>query len=371
MQSYLSDFTVIRPRYEKNQRSILHWIAGAHSRWLENEPEPKAMLLEDLKKIERGTKKIQTRGTQLPDLEHEDWQSMSIFRLDKHPRGLGLKERTTFFSKEVTELFEQFYPEKKELPHHLIHVTCTGYASPSGAQKIVSLRGSRKTQVTHAYHMGCYGAFPAIQMGTGFLMSSSENLFVDVVHTELCSLHINPSLHTKGQLVIESLFADGFIKYRVQKQRSSSCFRILSFLEEIVPDSIQDMSWACTDSCFEMFISKEVPFKIGQELKSFLERLSKKAKVSFEELLKKAVFAIHPGGPKIIEQVSRQLDLETSQTEHSFEILKSCGNMSSATIPHIWQKILSDPKVPKDTFVVSVAFGPGLTFAGSILQKQG
>ncbi len=371
MLSYISDFHVIRPRYEKDHKAILEWIAKAHLRSAGSEPDLVKALLEDLKKIEVGTKKIQTRGTQLEDLEHESWEAMSIFRLDQFPSGLGLTERTKRFTSEVSGLFEQFYPENAFMPDHLIHVTCTGYSSPSGAQRIVSLRKATDSQVTHAYHMGCYGAFPAIQIGSGFLMSSPSDLTVDVVHTEMCSLHMNPSNHTKMQLIIESLFADGFIKYTLKKKRSKSSFQVIAFLEEIIPDSSQDMIWSCTDQCFSMEMSKEVPFKIAKELEAFLQRLAKKAGLSFEELLKNAVFAIHPGGPKIIEQVTRLLSLNTWQVDHSFEILKSCGNMSSATMPHIWQKILLDPEVKEGTFVVSMGFGPGLTLAASILQKQG
>jgi predicted naringenin-chalcone synthase len=34
---------------------------------------------------------------------------------------------------------------------------------------------------------------------------------VDIVHTELCSLHLQPLRHEAEQLVIQSLFADGCI----------------------------------------------------------------------------------------------------------------------------------------------------------------
>ena len=36
-----------------------------------------------------------------------------------------------------------------------------------------------------------------------------------IVHTEMCSLHLDPSRHEPEQIVIQSLFADGFIAYDV------------------------------------------------------------------------------------------------------------------------------------------------------------
>jgi predicted naringenin-chalcone synthase len=50
-------------------------------------------------------------------------------------------------------------------------------------------------------------------------------------------------------------------------------------------------------------------------------------------------------------------------------VLADCGNMSSATLPHIWKLLLEDPAVPPGTLIPSMAFGPGLTVCGAVLQK--
>ena len=76
-------------------------------------------------------------------------------------------------------------------------------------------------------------------------------------------------------------------------------------------------------------------------------------------------FAIHPGGPKIIDKVAHALELNSIQYRNSIEILQSRGNMSSATLPHIWGKILQEPSFP---YVATVAFGPGLTVTGALFK---
>ena len=83
--------------------------------------------------------------------------------------------------------------------------------------------------------------------------------------------------------------------------------------------------------------------------------------------LKKAVFAIHPGGPKIIDSIAHGLDLSEEQVSASIKILKSRGNMSSATLPHVWQQILSENYEDRQP-IVSLAFGPGLSIFGSIFE---
>jgi predicted naringenin-chalcone synthase len=50
-------------------------------------------------------------------------------------------------------------------------------------------------------------------------------------------------------------------------------------------------------------------------------------------------------------------------------VLRDHGNMSSATLPHIWARIAVDTSVPSGTLITSLAFGPGLTVYGAVLRK--
>ena len=81
------------------------------------------------------------------------------------------------------------------------------------------------------------------------------------------------------------------------------------------------------------------------------------------------VFAIHPGGPKIIDFIQRQLQLEDEQVEVSREILYRFGNMSSATLPYMWSELIERDSVPAGTLILSLAFGPGLTAAAAVFEK--
>lgn len=365
---FLSDFHILRPKFEIEQKAILEWVAKAH---LYSEQRsggsPPNLLSQRLLKIGLGENKIKKRGICLPDILHTEWSQMLIYNLDKTPQGYGFKERTHLFDQLVTEIFQNFYAKEAPLPSHLIHVTCTGYSAPSGAQKIVSSRkGRAQTTVTHAYHMGCCAAMPAIRMAKGF---SREGNSVDIVHTELCSLHMNPLAHDNEQLVVQTLFGDGFIKYSVGEEKKG--LEVLALHEEIVPHSLDDIGWECHEWGLAMKLSKEVPHVIAQYLSSFLQNLAKKADLAFEKFADKSFFAIHPGGVKIIEEISKLLSLKPWQTHHSRSIMQNFGNMSSATQPHIWEKMLQDPEVPANVPIFSFAFGPGITISGGIFKKCG
>lgn len=355
----LLDFQIIRPQHESTQENGLEWFAQAHTK-AESREGFRETIREKLWHVGCKPDKIAKRGHVLADYLHLDWEKMQVYRLHENPAGENISIRSKIYQEEVESVFERFFPEGSSPPDDLIHVSCTGYVSPSGAQALVSKRNwGEKTTVTHAYHMGCYGSIPAIRMGIGFLQDEEKK--INIVHTEICSLHNNFSRHETHQLVSQSLFADGFIKYSMVNQSNLPSLQVMRVKEEIIPNSRASMTWEVAPWGFEMFLGKEVGVLIARHLPGYLERI---------KAPKNAIFAIHPGGPKILEYIQKALGLKDDQLGPSYEILKNYGNMSSATLPHIWEKILNDASVPFGTPIVSLAFGPGLSFAGAVMEKR-
>ncbi len=358
----LTDFEILRPEFETSQEEGLDWLVDAHVKASQDE-NLRASIKESLWRVGCKPAQIAKRGHVLPDFLHRDWEKMKIYRLHEQPEGKNLTARSQFFQEEVVKVFEKFYPENALAPDDMIHVTCTGYVSPSGAQVIVSQREwGALTTVTHAYHMGCYASIPAIRMGQGFLLSDPCKKRADIVHTELCTLHNNPLNHNLDQLVCQTLFADGFIKYSMLKTTDAPHFRLIAIREETIPHSLHAMTWTAVEWGFQMGLSREIPVLINREIKRFVETLC-------NPLPKNALFAVHPGGPKILNYAVKALGVSEEQMAFSFQILKEYGNMSSATLPHIWEKILKDPGVPNGTLIISLAFGPGLSISGAVMEK--
>lgn len=362
MATCLTDFKIIRPQYEKSQEDLLELIAEYHAK-AESSINPsinKAEFLESIRQrvfsLGLGKDKIQKRG---------------YFPLDSiaFSKEKGLSQKLQIFDQEMVPIFDAFYPDHIPLPSHIIQVSCTGYVAPSGAQRLVSQRSlGDRVSVTNAYHMGCYAAIPATRIAQGYLFASNEES--DIVHTEMCTLHMNSYIHTTEQLIVQGLFADGFIKYRLKKAPVKGAhLKILAIHETIVPSSTSSMTWTPRESGFHLSIGKEVPVFIARAIDGYLASLAKKADLDVE-LLKKAHFAIHPGGPKIIENVAKMVQLSDDQIKYSKEILFQYGNMSSATLPHIWERILADKNIQSKELIVSLAFGPGLTIAGALFEKE-
>lgn len=299
-----------------------------------------------------------------------------MMTFDEGPKGSDLGQKMLRYKEIARKVFDKAYEGDAQAPTSLIHVTCAGYVSPSSAQEFVSDRGWHGTGVTHSYHMGCYGAFPPVKMASGYLSNTTINSCgltedqVDIVHTEYLSLHGDYSTVEPGSLVNMTLFADGFMKYSVVRKSAladRSGLEIVAQYETIIPDSKDEMTWVPTAQLFEMYLSRAVPLKIKQSIKPFVQELCRRAEIDFEAERDNLFFAIHPGGPKILDHITQELGITTAQMHWSREVLNEFGNMSSATIPHIWARMLED--IPVGGVIVSMAFGPGLTATGLVLRK--
>ncbi|MCH4554072.1 3-oxoacyl-[acyl-carrier-protein] synthase III C-terminal domain-containing protein [Aestuariibaculum lutulentum] len=299
------------------------------------------------------------------------------FLEDSH-YGPKIEMRMDWFKTKLGHVFNKFYEYIANKPEHIIHVTCSGYSSPSLAQEAVINRDWNDVKVTHSYHMGCYGAFPAIRTGSGLLSLSDTKGRVDIIHTELLSVHLNLTEFSAANTMICSLFSDGFIGYSLYDENlfykegiknNRAGLKILASHEVIIPDSLEDMTWDLGEYSFLMTLSKRVPVFIRKNIKEFIIAMCNKIGLDFESEKESIYYAIHPGGPKIIDYVVNELNIDSNRAHWSYDILKHKGNMSSATVPHIFQKIINDPEIKVNTKIIAIAFGPGLTATGLLLEK--
>jgi len=378
--TWLTDFRALRPAQESEQQRLLDWTAGIHA--------TAAAALDGLTRTEQeafrerlsrviarcacGPSQIARRGHAAPDIGGD---GVPFYDVARSPRGPDTGARTRFFAQVARGIFDAFYADERTPPRDLIHVTCTGYASPSAAQELVARKGwGVRTRVTHAYHMGCYAALPAVRLAAGALVASGAlaapgEARADIVHTEMCSLHFDPGQHTIEQLVVQSLFADGFIRYSAVIAPRGPSLRVLAGAEQIVPDTAASMQWILGSHGMEMTLARDVPERISGALRGVVEDVYGRAGLELGDL-GRSVCAVHPGGPKIIDRVRDGLELAEWQVATSRAVLHDYGNMSSATLPHVWMRMIADAAVAPGTPVLSLAFGPGLTICAAVFRKE-
>ncbi len=364
-QVYLHSFKPVLPLYHLPQDELVNWTLESHKRCSELLGE-ETLHLEKLQKYCLSSEQIGERFYECDDVNMK-WNEHEIYSLsDESPYGAEIFDRNQFFANRAQDIFSEIY-QTEEKPGHLIHVTCTGYVSPSPAQMYFSHQDSAPA-ISHAYHMGCYASLPSIRLASGIVQGLGEDQ-VDIVHTEMCSLHMNPSMHNPEQIVVQTLFADGHIKYSAASSAVGPSFQVLKIKEQLVPDSGEDMTWVPSAYGMKMTLSREVPLKIAHVLGKFVKELCEEAGETIEDVVKNGLFAIHPGGPKIIAGVQERLGLSHEQVAASLKVLKERGNMSSATLPHVWNEMMKG-ELKNDQLVLSLAFGPGLTIFGSLFRVK-
>ncbi len=374
MTAILHGFHATEPTYSVEQHQSLRWLIEAHivaeiehTRLEGADAAAFATRLDRVfRRVACGPDAIATRRFVIPDLGTTEtrWDRDGLYDFARRPHGAGTAERMHAFQLHVRAYLEHAYAEAAPPPDELVHVTCTGYVSPSGPQELVARR-RWPTRVTHAYHMGCYAAIPALRVAAALAGEGRA----DVVHTELCSLHLDPTDHRLDQLVVQSLFADGLIRYSISTHAKARGLRALATAEQIVPDSAEAMTWIAGDHGMHMTLARDVPERVAGALREFVLGLLRSSGLGADRL-RTCIAAIHPGGPRILDGVERTLELRPDQLSASRTVLRERGNMSSATLPHIWGRIVADPASAPGSLVLSLAFGPGLTICGALFEVQ-
>jgi predicted naringenin-chalcone synthase len=365
MSTVISNFKIHKPANEVAQDDVSHWMTKVQSIATPDTFDERIVQSFAVKK-----ERISQRSFFCKDFGNTDIESNELFTL-KNNFSPSLRERSEFYQKAVDGVFESFFADKNDAPEEILHVSCTGYVSPSAGQKIIPRNDwCEKTGITHLYHMGCYAAMPAIKVAKGM----TDKKRVDIVHTEICSNHFNVTAQSPEQTVVQTLFADGAIKYSVDPNANKDNFsgngiNVIRMKEMIIPGSEEAMTWSFGENNLEMTLHRKVPRLIKENLKDYTVKLFESCGLDYEKEKESTIFAIHPGGPKIIEQIMILLDLTEEQVSFSNAVLKDRGNMSSATLPHVWKKIIEDDNVAKGKKIFSVAFGPGLTVAGFVGEK--
>jgi alkylresorcinol/alkylpyrone synthase len=243
----------------------------------------------------------------------------------------------------------------------LLAVSCTGYSGPGLdvhlADDLGLDRGLRRLAVGH---MGCYAALPALRTAAALAAASGRRALV--VCVELCSLHMLPPT-TREEAVVQALFADGAGAALVGGAGSGPA--LVGTRTRTVGGSETRMGWVVDDDGFHMSLSPRVPALVERGLAELVGNLLAPHGLTPAGV---AHWAVHPGGPEILDRVQRRLGLSDAQLAPSREVLADGGNRSSATVLFILEALLGSGEVQPGQWLVALAFGTGLTLEALLLR---
>jgi predicted naringenin-chalcone synthase len=238
---------------------------------------------------------------------------------------------------------------------HVVTVSCTGFMAPGVDVAILRALGMAATvQRTHVGYMGCHGAINGLRVARAFA-DAEANACVLVCAVELCTLHLHYGSDPQ-RLVANALFSDGAaaVVGVAADAGPADSWRLAATSSCLVPDSANAMSWTIGDHGFAMTLSKAVPRLIATNVQPWLTAWLADQGLALRDV---ASWAVHPGGPRILEAVEEGLCLPREALAVSREVFAACGNMSSPTILFILDRLRA-AAAPRPC--VALGFGPGL-----------
>lgn len=237
-------------------------------------------------------------------------------------------------------------------------VTCTGYATPGLDIRLAADLGMPAgLQRLLVGHMGCYAALPGLGAVADFVAARSRPAVM--LCCELTSLHVQPARNELEQVVAHALFSDAAAAVVVEPSARRGR-RVAAVVARTDPSTADHMTWDVTDLGFRMGLSPRVPDVLGRHVGDVVAELLRDAGLTVDDV---AGWAVHPGGPRILDVVRDSLGLAEEQMAASRRVLAEHGNCSSATVLLVLQE-LADVDGP----VVAMAFGPGLTLYAALLM---
>jgi alpha-pyrone synthase len=234
---------------------------------------------------------------------------------------------------------------------HLILATCTGFAAPGLDHWIIGRYGlPGATERTVVGFMGCQAAINALKLARQAVRSDPAARVL-VLNLELCSLHLQPSTAIE-QLLCFLLFADGCSAALVTAEPQG--LRLDGFHAALVPEARDQITWRIGDDGFDMTLSGFVPLTLARALPGQAAAILGGATASDY-----ALWAVHPGGRSVLDAVAHGLSLPEEALDPSRAVLREHGNMSSATVMFVLERMLATARPGQRG--CALAFGPGLS----------
>lgn len=241
----------------------------------------------------------------------------------------------------------------------LVVCSCTGYVAP-GLDILLARDLGLPADARRVFvgHMGCYAALPGLGVVADYVALNARPAALLCI--ELPSLHVQPPTADPQQVVAHALFSDAAAAVvLVPDGPGPGVTEVTSLTDSTTADH---MTWHVTDLGFRMGLSPRVPDVLAHHVAPLITGLLGRHGLTTGDV---ASWAVHPGGPRILDVVQQQLGLADVQLSGSRGCLAEHGNCSSPTVLLILDRPLREPAAGP---MVLMAFGPGLTlYAGLLL----
>lgn len=262
---------------------------------------------------------------------------------------------------------------------YLCCVSSTGFLTPGFSALLIKELGlTRDCARLDVVGMGCNAGLNGLNAVAGWAVMHPGELAV-MVCIEACSAAyvFDGTMRTS---VVNSLFGDGAAAVTLVGGRESdepgdvggahagtSRPQLLGFASHIIPDAVGAMRYEWDDqaSRFSFYLDPEVPYVVGANAETAINRLLGGAGLSRSEV---AHWIVHSGGRKVIDSLRVNLGLSRHDVRHTLSVLRDFGNLSSGSFLFSYERLLADGVPASGDHGVLMTMGPGSTIELALLR---
>ncbi|PNE38501.1 MULTISPECIES: type III polyketide synthase [Streptomyces] len=238
----------------------------------------------------------------------------------------------------------------------IIYVSCTGFMMPSLTAWLINHMGFRSdTRQIPIAQLGCAAGGAAINRAHDFCQAYPD-ANVLLVACEFCSLCYQPDDDGVGSLLSNGLFGDA-VAAAVMRGKGGTGVHLQRNASYLIPHTEDWISYAVRSTGFHFQLDKRVPGTM-EPLAPALRALAEEHKWDAGNL---DFYIIHAGGPRILDDLCRFLEVPPEAFRFSRATLTEYGNIASAVVLDALARMFDEASAQDGQRGLLAGFGPGIT----------
>ena len=247
---------------------------------------------------------------------------------------------------------------------YIITVSCTGIMIPSlDAYLINKLKLRQDIIRLPVTEMGCAAGISGIIYAKQFLQANpGKRAAVIAIESPTATFQLED--FSMANIVSAAIFGDGAACVLLSSDLTDEGPEILDEQMYHFYDNEHMMGFKLTNSGLQMVLDIEVPETIASHFPHIIHPFLQKNGIRIEDI---DHLIFHPGGKKIVQTVEELFSELGKNIEDTKEVLRSFGNMSSATVLYVLERFM-ERKLAKGEKGLMLSFGPGFSAQRVLLE---
>ncbi|PKG41118.1 type III polyketide synthase [Psychroflexus sp. MES1-P1E] len=247
---------------------------------------------------------------------------------------------------------------------YIITVSCTGIMIPSlDAYLINDLELRQDIIRLPVTEMGCAAGISGMIYAKQFLQAN-PNKRAAIVSFEAPTATLQLNDLSMANMVSSAIFGDGSACVLMSSEEACKGPEIIDESMYHFYNDTHMMGFDLTNSGLKMILDIDVPEKISDHFPDIIHPFLKANDTKIEDI-NHLIF--HPGGKKIINTVEALFGAMGKNIEDTKEVLRLFGNMSSATVLYVLERMLKKD-MKKGEKGLMLSFGPGFSAQRILLE---